>query len=89
RTPIEINPKLRIRKSSNTWYHSSILGISLPFYSCPSSFHSHPSNSHNCLDRHRILLSSPLSHITFLSPQRIASGYGILSYCYYNLNLKT
>ncbi|RRT85321.1 hypothetical protein B296_00000537, partial [Ensete ventricosum] len=64
-SPIEINPKLRICKSSNTWYQSSILGISLSFLSRPSSFHSHPSNSHNCLDHHRIPPSSPLPQITF------------------------
>ncbi|THU43817.1 hypothetical protein C4D60_Mb02t00790 [Musa balbisiana] len=41
RSPKEINPKLRICKGSNTWYQSSVLGISL-------TFHSHPSSLHNC-----------------------------------------
>ncbi|RRT65000.1 hypothetical protein B296_00015189, partial [Ensete ventricosum] len=31
-------PKLRIRKGSNTWYQSSVLGVSLPFHSCPKQF---------------------------------------------------
>ncbi|RWV77546.1 hypothetical protein GW17_00061604, partial [Ensete ventricosum] len=59
-SPIEINPKLRIRKDSNTWYQSSVLGVSLPILSRPSSFHSRLGNSHNCLDRRRIPPSSPL-----------------------------
>ncbi|THU60250.1 hypothetical protein C4D60_Mb07t10660 [Musa balbisiana] len=33
RSPKKINPKLRICKGSNTWYQSSVLGISLPFHS--------------------------------------------------------
>ncbi|RRT36714.1 hypothetical protein B296_00030145, partial [Ensete ventricosum] len=40
--PYSDHPKLRIRMDSNTWYYSSVLGISLPFYSHPSSFHSRP-----------------------------------------------
>ncbi|RWV87137.1 hypothetical protein BHE74_00029536 [Ensete ventricosum] len=37
RSPIEINPKLKIRKGSNTWYRSSVPRIFLPFYNRPSS----------------------------------------------------
>ncbi|RWV84242.1 hypothetical protein GW17_00054054 [Ensete ventricosum] len=65
RSPIEINPKLRIHKGSNNWYQSIIFNILLPFHSRPSSLHNCSSNSHNCLDHHRILPSSSLTHITF------------------------
>ncbi|THU55796.1 hypothetical protein C4D60_Mb11t10370 [Musa balbisiana] len=39
RSPKEINPKLRICKGS-TWYQSSVLGVSLLFYSHLSALHS-------------------------------------------------
>ncbi|THU54492.1 hypothetical protein C4D60_Mb10t25650 [Musa balbisiana] len=51
RSPKEINPKLRICKGSNTWYQSSVLGISLPFHSHPSSLHSRPKQFPQLLKR--------------------------------------
>ncbi|THU72451.1 hypothetical protein C4D60_Mb04t12270 [Musa balbisiana] len=51
RSPKEIKPKLRICKGSNTWYQSSVLGISLHFHSHPSSLHSRPKQFPQLLKR--------------------------------------
>ncbi|THU47767.1 hypothetical protein C4D60_Mb09t19130 [Musa balbisiana] len=58
RSPKEINPKLRICKGSNTWYQSSVLGVSLPFHSHPSALHNRPKQFPQLLKR-----SSPNSAI--------------------------
>ncbi|THU60361.1 hypothetical protein C4D60_Mb07t11840 [Musa balbisiana] len=51
RSPKEINPKLKICKGSNTWYQSSVLGVSLSFHSHPSSLHNRPKQFPQLLKR--------------------------------------
>ncbi|URE06342.1 hypothetical protein MUK42_18138 [Musa troglodytarum] len=51
RSPKEINPKLRIRKGSNTWYQSNVLGVSLPFHNHLSALHSRPKQFPQLLKR--------------------------------------
>ncbi|RRT47051.1 hypothetical protein B296_00027066 [Ensete ventricosum] len=61
--PYRDHPKLRIRKGSNTYYQSSVLGVSLPFHSCPSSFHSHLKQFPQLLRSSSNSSSSPLPQI--------------------------
>ncbi|RZR73683.1 hypothetical protein BHM03_00026953 [Ensete ventricosum] len=58
------HPKLRIRKGSNTWYQSNVLGISLPSHSHPSAPYSHLKQFPQLLkDRHQIPPLSTLLQI--------------------------
>ncbi|THU60215.1 hypothetical protein C4D60_Mb07t10290 [Musa balbisiana] len=84
RSPKEINPKLRICKGSNTWYqsNSSVLGISLPFHSYPSSLHNCPKQFPQLLKR-----SSPNSTVisTTTDHSLISPGTTAINGRYYRL----
>ncbi|RWV80839.1 hypothetical protein GW17_00057817 [Ensete ventricosum] len=51
---MEINPKLRICKGSNTWYQSSIPWSFAALLQPPIIFIHLPSNSHNYCDHRRL-----------------------------------
>ncbi|RWV98366.1 hypothetical protein GW17_00038795, partial [Ensete ventricosum] len=85
RSPIEINPKPRIRKGSNTWYQSSTPWCFTALLQPPITFIQLPKQFPQLLRSSPTPSSSPLLQITPVTPPRIASGSGNLPYRCCNL----